>query len=134
VLVGCCDRPLIFYLSVSFTFFFLHTLGQFETHSIDISRGQLLTTAVKRKVDYSNILSHLYLGAATIPSSLPSTTAATTDDTFTEPLTTRTKPTFNTCDVYGALRCLGGVTVSTTGPIIQEITNLTAEHVHNLCM
>jgi hypothetical protein len=32
------------------------------------------------------------------------------------------------------LRCLGGVTASTNGPVVQSITNITADHFHNLCM
>jgi hypothetical protein len=32
------------------------------------------------------------------------------------------------------LRCLGGVTASTNGPVVQSITNITADHLHNICM
>jgi hypothetical protein len=28
------------------------------------------------------------------------------------------------------LRCLGGVTASTNGPVVQSITNITADHLH----
>jgi hypothetical protein len=31
------------------------------------------------------------------------------------------------------LRCLGGVTASTNGPFDQSITNITADHLHNIC-
>lgn len=80
---------------------------------------------------YSIIMSNVYLGRTTISPPLRTTTSSPPEPSTQRPTTT---PSSNTCDIYGALRCLGGVTASTNGPVVQSITNITADHLHNICM
>ena len=75
-------------------------------------------------------MSNLYLGRTTLSPPLCNTTYV---PPTTSSQTTTTTPTSNKCDIYGALRCLGGVTASTSGPVVQRITNITAGHLHNIC-